>query len=193
MRCYSLLQNIRERVKRSNVHQTVQKNSLNVINKFTLEKRQSAIGVVLLAAPRTKIIKYVPMLNTFWAIVKIWWYRLLPDSDFFLCLKNSLWYSIVYYNCIGMLVFSPLTNIIGAQHCSLSGSHLPLSFHEKLSHFLVDIGVFLSHIFTIAKHIIYIYKQICQNPQNDFYGPGSEYIFLWLRTRYCQGGTVVPN
>lgn len=65
MRCYSLLQNIRDRVKRTNVHQTVQKKNLNVINKFTLEKQQSAIGVVLLAAPRTKIIKYVPILNTF--------------------------------------------------------------------------------------------------------------------------------
>lgn len=70
MRCYSLLQNIRVRVKRSNVHQTVQKNSLNVINKFTLEKQQLAIGVVLLVAPRTKIMKYVPILNTFLAIVK---------------------------------------------------------------------------------------------------------------------------
>lgn len=65
MRCYSLLQNIRDRVKRSNVHQTVQKNSLNVMNKFTLEKQQLAIGVVLLAATRTKVIKYVPILNTF--------------------------------------------------------------------------------------------------------------------------------
>lgn len=94
-----------------------------------------------------------------------------------------------------MLVFSSLTNTIGAQHCPFTVvSILPLPFHEKLSHFLVDVGVFLSHILTIAKHIICrpMYKQSCQNPQNDFYGPGSEYI-LGLRTRYCQGGTVIPN
>lgn len=105
-----------------------------------------------------------------------------PKEFFSLLKKQSLVAKIVrhdtvVYNCIGMLVFSPLTKIIGAQHCSFTVVPiLPLPFHEKLSHFLVDVGVFLSHIFTIAKHIICTYKQICQNPQNDFYGPGSEYI-----------------